>query len=203
MDWLAPSRHHPLDLALLRLFVAVPLMILGFSAPSIGAPFVVRRIPGLFVHANIRLRYGRLLRWMVTSPEFHHWHHSADASHFNKNFAGSFPFVDKIFGTLHFGDQDSGYWPASYGIAEPTPRTWAEQMLWPFRPARVPVASGARGRAPAFGPRPVLTNLASVDEVSVDVGPRSLLELSSCQFSGDEIRGASPSKDAGWGGGRP
>ena len=164
MDWLAPSRHHPLDLALLRLFVAVPLMILGFSAPSIGAPFVLRRIPGLFVHANVRLRYGPLLRWVLTSPEFHHWHHSADARHFNKNFAGSFPIVDKIFGTLHFGDQDSGYWPMSYGIAEPTPRTWAEQMLWPFRRRRVPV----------------------------DVGPRSLLELSSCPFSGDEMRGASP-----------
>ena len=110
-------------------------MVLGFSVPSIGAPFVVRRVPGLLVHANIRLRYGTLLRWAWTSPEFHHWHHSADPSHYNKNFAGSFPIVDKIFGTLYFGDEHSGYWPSSYGIAEPTPQTWSEQMLWPFRQA--------------------------------------------------------------------
>jgi sterol desaturase/sphingolipid hydroxylase (fatty acid hydroxylase superfamily) len=146
LDWLAPSRHHPLDLAVARLSVVVPLLILGFSTPSIGAPFVLRRIPGLFVHANIRLRLGRRTRWLVTTPEFHHWHHSPDPAHYDKNFAGSFPIVDWVFGTLHFGNGTAGHWPATYGTRETVPNTWWAQMLCPFRPTGGGVSSNDRLR---------------------------------------------------------
>lgn len=134
LDWLAPSRHHPLDLAVARLSVVVPLLVLGFAAPSIGAPFVLRRIPGLLVHANVRLLLGRRTRLLVTTPEFHHWHHSTDPAHYDKNFAGSFPIMDWVFGTLHFGNGTASRWPATYGTREAVPSTWWAHMLYPFRP---------------------------------------------------------------------
>ena len=37
MDWLAPNRRHPVDLIGSRLVVAVPLLLVGFSVPTVAA----------------------------------------------------------------------------------------------------------------------------------------------------------------------
>jgi lathosterol oxidase len=84
----------------------------------------------VFIHANVRFRFGALERWVVT-PRFHHWHHSAQAEAIDKNFAVHLPWIDRIFGTYHCpGEQ----WPASYGLAgEPIKDSYASHLLTPFR----------------------------------------------------------------------
>jgi sterol desaturase/sphingolipid hydroxylase (fatty acid hydroxylase superfamily) len=64
------------------------------------------------IHANVKWRFGPL-EHILSSPRFHHWHHSRD-DHPNHNFASMLPFYDRLFGTHHL---PSGAWPPSYGIA--------------------------------------------------------------------------------------
>ena len=127
MDWLAPNRRHPVDLIGSRLVVAVPLLLLGFSVPTVAAHFIIRRFQGLFVHANLRITMGPL-RWVIAGPAFHHWHHADIPAEETCNYAGEVPLVDWLFGTLHLPHA----WPEEYGIGEQAPEGYVGQLLWPF-----------------------------------------------------------------------
>jgi sterol desaturase/sphingolipid hydroxylase (fatty acid hydroxylase superfamily) len=130
MDWLAPNRRHPVDLVVARVAIALPLLALGFTVPSLAAPFAVRRFQGLLVHADVRLERGPL-RWFVATPHFHHWHHAADPEGWNRNYAGQAPLVDWLFGTLVL---PSHRWPTAYGLGsrERAPQGWLAQLYWPL-----------------------------------------------------------------------
>ena len=82
----------------------------------------------LLIHSNMRVRIGPL-KWLIGTPEFHHWHHSNQPEAYNKNFAGGMPLIDLVFGTAHA----PGTMPERYGLDEPAPKTWWSQMRWPFR----------------------------------------------------------------------
>jgi sterol desaturase/sphingolipid hydroxylase (fatty acid hydroxylase superfamily) len=129
LDWLAPNRRHPVDLVGSRLAVGLPLLALGFTVPTIAAHYAVKRAQGLFVHANIKVSLGPL-RWLIASPEFHHWHHVDDPALYHNNFAGQLPLVDWVFGTLHM---PKGQWPERYGVDGDMPETYLAQLAVPFR----------------------------------------------------------------------
>lgn len=112
-----------------RTCTVLPLFALGFSRATFGAFVGFAGFQAIFVHANVRVRFG-LLRWMVATPEFHHWHHANQPEAHNTNFAGEFPFVDALFGTLHL---PKGTRPAVYGIDDPVPEGYLGQLAWPFR----------------------------------------------------------------------
>ena len=132
IDWLVSSRAHPVDQVLEKLFALTPLYILGLTQPTpqgLGlAAFVAvfGTIWGFFVHANIRWRLGPL-EWLVSTPAFHHWHHTND-EHRDHNYAALFPWVDRMFGTHHLPDR----WPEAYGVDAPQPEGMAEQLLRPM-----------------------------------------------------------------------
>jgi sterol desaturase/sphingolipid hydroxylase (fatty acid hydroxylase superfamily) len=143
LDWLAPNRRHPVDLIGSRLAVGLPLLALGFTVPTIAAHYAVKRAQGLFVHANVRVTLGPF-RWLIASPEFHHWHHVDDPALYHNNFAGQLPLVDWMFGTLHM---PKGEWPERYGVDGPMPDTYLAQLAWPFKRTAV-------GRVRSVGDRP-------------------------------------------------
>ena len=127
MDWLASSRIHLGDAVVTRALAFVPLYVLGFSTGPVYAYLVFVSFHAIFVHANVRFRFGALERILGT-PKFHHWHHAT--APVDKNFAIHLPVIDRVFGT---------YWlpaefPARYGIADnPVPPRYAAQLIWPFR----------------------------------------------------------------------
>jgi lathosterol oxidase len=128
LDWLAGSRLHLLDVVVTRATTFVPLFVLGFAEPALVAYLVFVAFQAVFLHANVRVRFGRL-RWILATPEFHHWHHAAEATALDKNFAVHLPVLDWIFGTAWLPDR----WPARYGIAgDPLPEGWGAQLVWPF-----------------------------------------------------------------------
>jgi lathosterol oxidase len=126
MDWLASSRIHLVDAVVTRALAFVPLYVLGFSTGPVYAYLVFVSFHAIFVHANVRFRFGVLER-IIGTPKFHHWHHAT--APVDKNFAIHLPLIDRVFGT---------YWlpaefPATYGIAgTPVPRRYAAQLIWPF-----------------------------------------------------------------------
>ena len=129
LDWLAPSRRHPLDAIVARLSTSLPVLVLGFGVPTVVTFFALKRIQGLLVHANVRLRVRPLHRIVVT-PFFHHWHHSAEPGTWNTNYAGSLPVVDWLFGTIHLPD----HWPAEYGADGIVPTDgYVARVLSPWR----------------------------------------------------------------------
>jgi lathosterol oxidase len=128
MDWLAGSRLHLVDVVVTRAVTFVPLFALGFAEPALVAYLVFVAFQAVFLHANVRLRFGPL-RWVLATPEFHHWHHAAEREAMDKNFAVHLPALDWLFGTAWLPER----WPARYGIAgDPVPDGWLRQLAWPF-----------------------------------------------------------------------
>ena len=107
MDWLAAGRLHPFDSVLTRAAAILPLYVLGFSRATFGGYLAFTAFMAIFIHANVRFRFGPL-RWVTATPEFHHWHHAL--APVNKNFAGQLPLLDVVFGTAHLprGDMPRG-----------------------------------------------------------------------------------------------
>jgi sterol desaturase/sphingolipid hydroxylase (fatty acid hydroxylase superfamily) len=129
MDWLAASRLHIVDIVLTRAFAFIPLYIIGFSPVAIGAYLTWTSFQAIFIHSNVRFRFGPL-RYLLATPQFHHWHHSATT--YDKNFAVNLPLIDRLFGTFHLpGDE----WPDAYGLkGNPVPDGYVRQLIHPLTP---------------------------------------------------------------------
>jgi lathosterol oxidase len=129
MDWLAGSRMHLVDVVVTRALAFVPLYVLGFSPPAVYAYLVFVSFHAVFIHANVRFRFGRLAQ-VIATPQFHHWHHAAEGAAVDKNFAVHLPVVDRLFGTYYMPAER---WPMAYGIeGAPVPREYARQLVYPF-----------------------------------------------------------------------
>ena len=107
---------------------ALALVILGFSRTTFGATIVLLQLHAIFQHANFRTPFGALGQ-LVSSPHFHHWHHSGDVEARDKNFAGMFPWLDRVLGTYHAPSQA---WPQTYGLDDPMPAGYLRQLQSPF-----------------------------------------------------------------------
>jgi sterol desaturase/sphingolipid hydroxylase (fatty acid hydroxylase superfamily) len=128
MDWLAANHLHPLDQIFIRSSAVLPLYALGFGRMSLGAFVVLTTLQAIFIHANVRLTFGPL-RWVIATPQFHHWHHAREPQAYNSNYAGEFPAVDALFGTLYL---PAHRWPAQYGIDDTEPAGYLRQLIWPL-----------------------------------------------------------------------
>ena len=129
MDWLAANHLHPLDETFIRSVAVLPLYALGFGRVTLGAFLVVITLQAIFIHANVRWNFG-LLRWVIATPQYHHWHHAREPQAYNSNYAGEFPALDALFGTLYL---PADRWPAQYGVDDTQPDGYLRQIAWPFR----------------------------------------------------------------------
>jgi sterol desaturase/sphingolipid hydroxylase (fatty acid hydroxylase superfamily) len=78
-----------------------------------------------FIHSKIDTDLGAFGRFFV-SPRFHRTHHSRDARHFDKNFAGNFSVIDVIFGTACFPSKGE---KLTTGVSDKVEATTATQYL--------------------------------------------------------------------------
>jgi len=132
--FLISARAHPIDNVFTRLCGLIPVYVLGLATPltpaggAVSALLVlVLTLWGFWIHANLRWRLGPL-EWLVSTPAFHHWHHTLAAPR-DRNFASMLPVLDWIFGT-HYLPRDR--WPAAYGIAAKLPASMAAQLIHPL-----------------------------------------------------------------------
>lgn len=130
MDWVAAGRLHPLDSAFTQAFTIVPLFLLGYSGGVFAGAAIAVTLLAILQHANVRLTFP-IMRWIVPTPEWHHWHHALDDEAVNKNFG--LPIVDKIFGTAYM---PRGHRPRGFGIHDPVPQDgYLRQIIYPFTKA--------------------------------------------------------------------
>lgn len=127
---------------------AAPVGRISASSPYIGLDFFLLDLLGsavlfifieklypcfqaVFDHANVSASLGPL-RYVVVTPNFHHWHHSQDAEAIDKNYAAHFAFLDHLFGTAV---QSLRKWPDRYGVVgDYVPLGFVRQLAFPFLP---------------------------------------------------------------------
>ncbi len=136
VDWLVATRAHPLEIVYLRTFSFIPMFALGLVDVSAGKSetytlllVVINTFWGIFIHANVNLRFG-WLEGVIATPHFHHWHHANDnPTVINKNYAALFPIYDRLFGTLY---QPKKIYPTKYGISTYFPDGFLSQLIYPL-----------------------------------------------------------------------
>lgn len=130
LDWISAARFHPVNLFLGTVAVDVVLLMAGIS-PEIMVwvgPFTT--FHSAFVHANLNWTLGPF-RYVLATPVFHRWHHTALSEGGNTNFAGTFPIWDILFGTFRM---PKNALPENYGIdGAPLPSEIGGQLAYPFR----------------------------------------------------------------------
>ncbi|HZP64961.1 MAG TPA: sterol desaturase family protein [Rudaea sp.] len=132
MDWLAGSRQHMLELVATRVCVLAPLFVLGFSEGVMNAYIVIVGFQAVFNHANVHLRWGPL-KYLIVTPDFHHWHHSQDDEAIDRNYAAHYAFLDYVFGTAVKVPAHKPF-PERYGVVgDYMPDGFVNQQMFPFR----------------------------------------------------------------------
>ncbi len=127
MDWVSGFRGHPFDG-----IIAVPaiffMLAAGFEPEITGALAALQLLLGLFFHANVRLRL-RPLRFIVATPDFHHWHHASEEDAIWTNYGSFLPIWDLMFGTYYVPVDRM---PVTYGVDEEIPGSMLGQLRYPF-----------------------------------------------------------------------
>jgi sterol desaturase/sphingolipid hydroxylase (fatty acid hydroxylase superfamily) len=129
MDWLAGSRNHIVQTIVDRSIAMVPLYLLGPDKAALDIYVTFAALQAVIVHSNINLPFG-LLKYILVTPQYHHWHHSSDAPAIDTNYAVHLPLYDKLFGTYHMPVE---HWPKDYGTTHRLPRTFWGQLIYPFK----------------------------------------------------------------------
>jgi sterol desaturase/sphingolipid hydroxylase (fatty acid hydroxylase superfamily) len=132
MDWLAGSRQHMLELIFTRVCVLAPLFVLGFSEGVVNAYIIIVGFQAVFNHANVHLPWGPL-KYLIVTPDFHHWHHASDDEAIDRNYAAHYAFLDYLFGTAVKVTAHKPF-PEKYGVVgDYMPDGFVKQQMFPFR----------------------------------------------------------------------
>ncbi|MCB1690331.1 MAG: sterol desaturase family protein [Halioglobus sp.] len=130
MDWLAGSRLHIVDVLLTRSISLMPMVVLGFSNEAINFYLPILALQSVFIHCNLEFEF-RWLDKILTTPHYHHWHHTRDENCIDRNFAISLPLLDLLFGTYYC---PKGKWPREYGLVGKSIKGgYLAHLMAPFR----------------------------------------------------------------------
>lgn len=138
MSAAAHLRFHPFETVVYRTLEFVPMAIIGFGATDLFYAHAIALIIGHSNHSNYLLPLGPL-RYFINSPQMHLLHHACELPkslierHSGVNFGLTLSLWDFLFGTAFLpenspcGDEVLGY----PGV-EAVPRSFFQQLLWPF-----------------------------------------------------------------------
>ncbi len=128
LDWIAGHRLHPVDQGLQASIIVAPSLLLGFSPEPYLVFAMIYRWHAEFTHVNFRIDFGPL-KWLIASPQYHHWHHADEPAAYDHNFGGQLVIFDWLFGTLNMPDR----MPSKYGLSKPIATDYIGQLVHPFR----------------------------------------------------------------------
>lgn len=129
MDWLATHRVHPIDQIFTNTFSLLPIWCMGFSLEALALHQALYQVQALLLHSNVKITFGPL-KWLIASPEYHHWHHANEPQAYDRNFAAQLSILDVLAGTAFLPRKRR---PKAYGLNTPMPRQYHLQMLHPFK----------------------------------------------------------------------
>ncbi len=123
VDFLAGSRSHALEIIINQTIEFAPIILLGASPEVIPIKALIDSMYGMFIHANINVRMGKL-KYFFNSPELHLWHHANYKEVFHANFATKFSVWDHLFGTVYDPGHKPGNEPENWGLYYDYPKDY-------------------------------------------------------------------------------
>jgi sterol desaturase/sphingolipid hydroxylase (fatty acid hydroxylase superfamily) len=130
VDWTTAYRFHPVNLWLGSFLVAAFMLFLGVSPAVLLVLVPFDTTTAAFVHANLNWTLGPL-KYVVATPMFHRWHHTAPDEGGERNFGSLLSIWDVLFGTFYMPPATV---PARYGVDEAGyPQDFVGQFIHPFR----------------------------------------------------------------------
>ena len=130
LEWISAARFHPINLFFGSVLADVVMLLAGISPNIFVVLGPITIAHSAFVHANLDWTLGPF-KYVIASPVFHRWHHTAAERGGEKNFAATFPVLDLIFGTFYM---PKGVLPDRYGITDKEfPAGFGAQLAYPFK----------------------------------------------------------------------
>jgi sterol desaturase/sphingolipid hydroxylase (fatty acid hydroxylase superfamily) len=129
LEWISAARFHPINLFFGAVIADVIMLLIGISPNIFVVLGPITIAHSAFVHANLDWTLGPF-KYVIATPVFHRWHHTAAGRGGEKNFAATFPILDIIFGTFYM---PAGVLPDHYGIDDRGfPTSFGAQLAHPF-----------------------------------------------------------------------
>ena len=72
---------------------------MGFTLEALVIHQAIYLVHALLLHSNVRIKFGPL-KWLVASPEYHHWHHANERDAYDRNFAAQLPPRESTAGIM-------------------------------------------------------------------------------------------------------
>lgn len=127
MTWSTNYRVHILQIAVMQVFFIFLLGWLFLPPEVVALVAVTRNWYSNFIHSKSGWTYGWFHK-VLTSPNYHHWHHSVDPKAYGKNLSDMFPAWDILFGTYYYPSKCSTETGVPGG-----PQGFLENQLYPFK----------------------------------------------------------------------
>jgi sterol desaturase/sphingolipid hydroxylase (fatty acid hydroxylase superfamily) len=101
LDVTSGVRFHPLEIVLSYIIKIGFVAIIGAAPLAVVTFEVLLNATSLFTHANIHIpvRFDRLLRLILVTPDMHRVHHSVIPAETNSNFGFNVSWWDRLLGT--------------------------------------------------------------------------------------------------------
>ncbi len=96
---LTETRKHFTETLLTPLFFTLPLALLGAPLEFVTGYLTLVLFQGFMNHTDQDISYGWIGRNLWCDPLYHKLHHSSAPEHMNRNFSGTLPMWDHLFGT--------------------------------------------------------------------------------------------------------
>jgi sterol desaturase/sphingolipid hydroxylase (fatty acid hydroxylase superfamily) len=95
-------RHHPVEQLIGNLLFILQVFLLGPPVAALLLYTMITALVEVMHHANVAIprRANAALRRVLVTPDLHRIHHSLDPADADRNFAGIFPWWDRLFGTF-------------------------------------------------------------------------------------------------------
>lgn len=131
LTWLSSERSHPVGRVVTIVLDYGVLLLIGLPAEAILASAIVHKNYSFLLHADLPWTFGPFGKIFV-SPAMHRWHHAAERSAHDSNYAGVFSIFDLVFGTYRV----PGLCRVPLGVDAPIPPTLVGQLLYPLSTRR-------------------------------------------------------------------
>jgi sterol desaturase/sphingolipid hydroxylase (fatty acid hydroxylase superfamily) len=123
VDFLAGSRSHVMEIIINQTIEFAPIVILGAHPEVIPIKALLDAIFGMFIHANINVKFGKL-KYFLNTPELHLWHHANYREVFHANFSTKFSVWDYLLGTAYDPGKKPGNLRENWGLYYDYPKDY-------------------------------------------------------------------------------
>ncbi|MEP3891115.1 MAG: sterol desaturase family protein [Hellea sp.] len=137
IDVTTGSRFHPLEIGLSMVYKMALVALLGAPVLAVIIFEIILNVCAMFNHSNVKLplKFDRLLRRLIVTPDMHRVHHSIISSETNSNFGFSLSLWDHLFGS-YTAQPAKGHDDMVIGLQEhqtPGPASLSWSLALPFK----------------------------------------------------------------------